>query len=1101
MPQRSRTLNVNINGNNNGLVRSFRGAGDAAQGFGRHVRLTASITSKGFAVMRVGAAGVGAAVAGAVLASKGLVTVASDVAESTTKNDVLFGRYAKTIDAYSRTTAASLGVSRREALAAAGEFGGLFSALDIGQKSSAQMSQQLVTLAADLASFNNATPEEALTALRSGLAGESEPLRRFSAFLTEARVKAEAYRSGIANTGAELTEQQKVQARYNVILSDTAQAQGDAERTGNGYANQIRRFRAQFDDLKAGLGERLLPLVLKGTQSLNKFVGQIQSGEGAGGDFRRVVEDIAGAVGDAAHWLHEAGKDVKNFFDEFDRGEGTGGDVRKIVDDIVGAIGDATFEIDKFLHENKDEIDDWRETFLALGEGAENVFKYIVVPAVEFAYRVAKRVFPGMKQVVSGLIETIHGFYDIFAAILTLDPKRFLKGFEEQASGAVKAFGGILRAGTAQFREIAAGWAEDIVGGTVSKLGEVGTNIGKKVNGILRGISGFVGRGADWGSKLVTGIIRGIAGAPGKLADAIKSKLGDVGGFLTGQGDGIGRSIVKSGSIGAAGAFGAGLMGASPRLGWVAAEGARDGLHVSSGLRPGAITSSGNPSFHGTGEALDVAGLPGKMLAFARRMKARFGTRLAELIYTPMGAGIKHGRPHTFTGRVAADHRDHVHVAVDLGRPGPGIGDGPGVAAAAARAAGFGGQELVNMVAIAGRESSWNPRAQNLTGPDHSIGLWQINQLAHKGRFGSDAQLMSPAANARAARALFLEAGYSPWNGPNGSWSWNIGADIFKRARAAVIGSRAGSGGGGSAGSRGGSSGALQLEPSMKSARALGVEIDDAATAYGQRERELGLSDEDLGTAGGRGQRLREIGELRRLQGIQLLRQRQRAAALRGAIGRLEARLKATRRRRDKARGKARVALNDVIRGIEQDLIDLRVDLKGLGVAIKDTELELGQLDKDAGEVAATPDTPTAAEPQTATDFLASRLDIIDAQERAGDYTAEQARAERQRHIERALSGAFGQISDLDRLRLRGDLRELTQQTAQAMSDLGAQLAELTAAVQQQTTFARQVVATENYQLARGLADILSGQIVGLGMAGRGLMPGAGQLSNLHAMG
>lgn len=68
--------------------------------------------------------------------------------------------------------------------------------------------------------------------------------------------------------------------------------------------------------------------------------------------------------------------------------------------------------------------------------------------------------------------------------------------------------------------------------------------------------------------------------------------------------------------------------------------------------------------------------------------------------------------------------------------------------------------------AIAMAESGGDPSAQNLKYPDHSIGLWQINQLAHKGRYGSDSQLMNPATNARAAVAVYKGAGskFTPWS-------------------------------------------------------------------------------------------------------------------------------------------------------------------------------------------------------------------------------------------------------------------------------------------------------------------------------------------------
>jgi len=150
------------------------------------------------------------------------------------------------------------------------------------------------------------------------------------------------------------------------------------------------------------------------------------------------------------------------------------------------------------------------------------------------------------------------------------------------------------------------------------------------------------------------------------------------------QGDGPGiKSRVVSGVKASAsrlftkafptGPFSGGLDGADADLGPFAAIGSRFGLGVSSGLRPGAVTSSGNPSFHGTGDAVDLSGPPGGMMKTFQFLKAAFGSRLRELIYTPGGVGIKDGKPFTYTGKVAADHFDHVHVAYT----GP-FGDGPG---------------------------------------------------------------------------------------------------------------------------------------------------------------------------------------------------------------------------------------------------------------------------------------------------------------------------------------------------------------------------------------------------------------------------------------
>jgi TP901 family phage tail tape measure protein len=134
--------------------------------------------------------------------------------------------------------------------------------------------------------------------------------------------------------------------------------------------------------------------------------------------------------------------------------------------------------------------------------------------------------------------------------------------------------------------------------------------------------------------------------------------------------------------LGAGGGGGFSLMGANANLAPFAALGSRFGLQVTSGLRPGSITDSGNLSYHASGRALDIGGSTSGMLRFAKVVAALFGSRLKELIHTPLGFAIKDGQ------RVApyaqADHYDHVHVAMQTGGtvvPGSGSGDKVPVAA------------------------------------------------------------------------------------------------------------------------------------------------------------------------------------------------------------------------------------------------------------------------------------------------------------------------------------------------------------------------------------------------------------------------------------
>ncbi len=187
------------------------------------------------------------------------VDAASDLEESMNKVQVVFGDAADSVVAFSQTAATSLGQSQQQALEAVGTFGNLFTSMGLGQDVAADMSTGLVTLASDLASFNNLDPTEVLDKLRSGLVGEVEPLRTLGVNLNQAMVQQRALEMGLADTADALTPAMLTQARYALILEQTANAQGDFARTSDGLANSQRIVKAQLRDLAASLGQELLP--------------------------------------------------------------------------------------------------------------------------------------------------------------------------------------------------------------------------------------------------------------------------------------------------------------------------------------------------------------------------------------------------------------------------------------------------------------------------------------------------------------------------------------------------------------------------------------------------------------------------------------------------------------------------------------------------------------------------------------------------------------------------------------------------------------------------------------------------------------------------
>jgi hypothetical protein len=203
-----------------------------------------------------------AAAAGAAVAKFAIdsISAASDLNEAQNKVNVVFGQSADKVFQFGETSAESFGISERASYDAAAGFGNILTASGLSADAAADMSVKMVALAGDMASFNNIGTDEALEKIRAGLVGEAEPLRTVGVLLSEARVQQYAYSHGIAETGAELTDAQKVQARYGIILQDTAKQQGDFGRTSESLANQQRVLAATFEEVQAEIGAKLLPV-------------------------------------------------------------------------------------------------------------------------------------------------------------------------------------------------------------------------------------------------------------------------------------------------------------------------------------------------------------------------------------------------------------------------------------------------------------------------------------------------------------------------------------------------------------------------------------------------------------------------------------------------------------------------------------------------------------------------------------------------------------------------------------------------------------------------------------------------------------------------
>ena len=209
---------------------------------------------------------------GAIIASAAAIAApfiygfnaASNLNEAVNKSQVVFGSHAREVQRWSGTARQALGMARVEALEYSGTLGNLFTSMGIGRGQAAGLSMDVVKLAADLGSFNNKSPIQALEALRSGLTGESEPLKQFGVNLSAALVAKKAFDLGMVRTVMpydKLPQSVKALATYQLILQQTKNAQGDFARTADGTANSLRSIIGGFKDLAGTIGRQLDPVL------------------------------------------------------------------------------------------------------------------------------------------------------------------------------------------------------------------------------------------------------------------------------------------------------------------------------------------------------------------------------------------------------------------------------------------------------------------------------------------------------------------------------------------------------------------------------------------------------------------------------------------------------------------------------------------------------------------------------------------------------------------------------------------------------------------------------------------------------------------------
>lgn len=189
------------------------------------------------------------------------IGAASDLNEAMNRTSVVFGESADQVHAWAEGSAKDFGLARAEAESSVSTFGNMFQQMGIGATQAASMSERMVELAADLASFHNADITDVIQAQTAAFRGEYDSVQRFVPTINAAAVEQYALSHGLAASTDEITNQDRALAVNALLMEGAGQAAGDFDRTSDGLANRQRILTAEMANLRTEVGAALIPVM------------------------------------------------------------------------------------------------------------------------------------------------------------------------------------------------------------------------------------------------------------------------------------------------------------------------------------------------------------------------------------------------------------------------------------------------------------------------------------------------------------------------------------------------------------------------------------------------------------------------------------------------------------------------------------------------------------------------------------------------------------------------------------------------------------------------------------------------------------------------
>jgi hypothetical protein len=383
---------------------------------------------KGFAKVGTAVAAVGVAVGAGVLK---FANMGAEVQEMQNKFDVVFKGVNKEAENWASTFATAVGRNKNTIKESMANFSDLTQGMGMAKDVSLDLSKNMITLATDLASFNNTTDSQAIEAMSAAMMGETEMAKALGLGLNESVMKTSEFTLATGKSWEELTRAERAQVYYKEAVKQSSNAIGDAERSSGSYTNQMKTLKSKLEEVGQAIGTAFLPALTPLVTKMSEMVSSL--------DMTKINEFInvgllglANAFNFLKPYIVEMVGVIKTLFSETQ----IGGQVIKFMAELWAIYGAQIIATVQLMLSTI--VSNWKASVSILTSiwniFGENIKSYI------------RGVVAAIIQIVTGLLNVLQGIFKLIASVLKGDWQAAWAAIKQIGKGAVDVVVGIVKA-------------------------------------------------------------------------------------------------------------------------------------------------------------------------------------------------------------------------------------------------------------------------------------------------------------------------------------------------------------------------------------------------------------------------------------------------------------------------------------------------------------------------------------------------------------------------------------------------------------------------------------------------------------------------------